>query len=130
DRLLPTVCNVGILGYSNYAEHKKEYNIWCDIIKRCYNKKHKSYKSYGGKGVAVCDRWKRFDLFLEDIKFIDGYNEEKFHNGCLQLDKDIKQQNISIEERIYSIETCSFVSQKLNMEYEDRNVSRFLAMSP
>src|SRR5690606_20715304 len=58
DRLLPTVCNVGILGYSNYAEHKKEYNIWCDIIKRCYNKKHKSYKSYGGKGVAVCDRWK------------------------------------------------------------------------
>lgn len=34
-----------------------EYRIWADIKKRCTNKKHISYKNYGGKGVLMCERW-------------------------------------------------------------------------
>ena len=45
----------------------KEYVIWADLRKRCRNKKWKDYKNYGGRGITVCDRWERFENFLEDM---------------------------------------------------------------
>lgn len=29
------------------------------ILKRCYNKNCKAYPSYGGRGITVCDEWKK-----------------------------------------------------------------------
>ena len=44
------------------------YQTWCGIKNRCYNKNEKSYKSYGGRGIEVCDRWlNSFENFLKDM---------------------------------------------------------------
>lgn len=46
----------------------KEFTIWCDMKKRCYNENADNYKYYGGKGINVCERWKHsFENFLEDM---------------------------------------------------------------
>lgn len=35
-----------------------------DIIKRCYNKKHKQYNTWGGRGIRMCDDWLNdYELF-------------------------------------------------------------------
>jgi len=34
------------------------YGIWRNMIARCYNSKHISYRYYGKKGIRVCDEWK------------------------------------------------------------------------
>lgn len=45
-----------------------EYTTWLSMNQRCTNKKDPNYKSYGGRGVTVCDRWgKSFECFLEDM---------------------------------------------------------------
>ena len=45
-----------------------EYNTWCAMRNRCYNKNHKDYKYWGAKGVIVCDRWvDSFSNFIEDM---------------------------------------------------------------
>lgn len=44
-----------------------EFRTWSGMMRRCYNKEEKSYKSYGGRGIIVCDRWHDFFLFLEDV---------------------------------------------------------------
>jgi hypothetical protein len=35
---------------------------------RCSNKKSKAYKDYGGRGITVCDEWRRsFEQFYNDM---------------------------------------------------------------
>jgi len=44
-----------------------EHNVWKGMWYRCNNPKSKPYPNYGGRGIKVCDRWRDFYLFLEDI---------------------------------------------------------------
>lgn len=44
------------------------YACWSDIKQRCYNKKCRAYKSYGGRGIKMSDAWKNsFAQFLKDM---------------------------------------------------------------
>lgn len=54
-----------------------EYNIWVGMNKRCYNKKTKIYKDYGGRGIEVCERWRHdFESFYKDM----GDRPSKYHS--------------------------------------------------
>lgn len=44
-----------------------ENNIWRDMHARCKNPNRKEYKRYGGRGIAVCERWEEFENFLRDM---------------------------------------------------------------
>lgn len=51
------------------------YKIWESMKKRCYYQKHEAYKSYGGKGVIVCEAW-RFDFqAFYDWALANGYRD-------------------------------------------------------
>jgi hypothetical protein len=42
------------------------YGVWCAMKERCYNPNNKSYSRYGGRGISVCDEWRKdFSLFAE-----------------------------------------------------------------
>lgn len=43
------------------------YGIWRNMLARCHNPKHKSFQSYGGRGIGVCQEWLRFDRFYSDF---------------------------------------------------------------
>lgn len=44
------------------------YRSWMAMKTRCYNRNRKDWPLYGGKGIAVCDRWKdNFLNFLTDM---------------------------------------------------------------
>ncbi len=44
-----------------------EYGIWMGINSRCRNRHVKAYNNYGGRGISVCERWRCFASFLEDM---------------------------------------------------------------
>lgn len=44
-----------------------EYSIWCAMMKRCSNSKIAQWKHYGGRGIKVCERWKKFENFISDM---------------------------------------------------------------
>lgn len=126
DKLSKTLCSVGIIGYANTKENYQEYKIWANMINRCYNTKDKSYKYYGEKGVTVSERWHRFDYFLNDVPLIQGYNEELFKNKELKLDKDILFENSKNKNKVYSLETCMWITDKENqiqrtLEYNNKH---------
>jgi hypothetical protein len=43
------------------------HNIWASMIQRCLNPKSQAYKWYGGRGIAVCERWRTFTNFVADM---------------------------------------------------------------
>lgn len=49
----------------------KEWKAWQQMKTRCYNKKRRNYRYYGGRGIHVCKRWlhssKGFLNFYEDV---------------------------------------------------------------
>ncbi|EDY43915.1 conserved hypothetical protein [Streptomyces sp. SPB074] len=43
------------------------YMTWGDMLNRCTNPNHSRWSSYGGRGITVCQRWRRFENFLADM---------------------------------------------------------------
>jgi hypothetical protein len=44
-----------------------EYISWRSIWARCTNPKHIGFSRYGGRGLAICDKWQTFEGFYEDM---------------------------------------------------------------
>lgn len=43
------------------------YQSWMAMRVRCAYKKHPAFHQYGGRGIAVCERWQAFENFLADM---------------------------------------------------------------
>jgi hypothetical protein len=47
--------------------YSPEYRAWQAMRQRCLNSKCESYKDYGARGIAICDRWSSFQSFYSDM---------------------------------------------------------------
>lgn len=47
--------------------HSPIYNVWTGMRARCGNPNDISYPNYGGRGIAVCERWQSFENFFADM---------------------------------------------------------------
>jgi hypothetical protein len=45
----------------------RAYNAWVHMMRRCYNPADQRFKHYGGRGIAVCERWHDPTAFVQDM---------------------------------------------------------------
>lgn len=126
--LKATVCGVGI-NDADYEVHKWEYVIvdgkkkqkivwvcpyyraWKGMLVRCYSTKYQErFPTY--IGCSVSEEWLRFSNFKR-------WMEEQDWEG-LQLDKDL----LFAGNKVYSAETCVFVTRVVNNFTIDCRASR------
>lgn len=59
-----------------------EYQVWVNMIQRCTNPKNNRYKHYGGRGITVCERWRKFENFYTDMgKRPNGLSIDRINNN-------------------------------------------------
>ena len=54
-------------GHSDNRKRSPTYTSWRGMKERCLRPKHRSFPNYGGRGVGVCEKWLKFEGFLEDM---------------------------------------------------------------
>lgn len=55
-------------GDARHGASVSEYTTWSSMRMRCHQPKSKSYPNYGGRGIVVCERWRKsYERFLEDM---------------------------------------------------------------
>lgn len=54
---------------TTHGKHKSpEYVAWAQMKQRCYNSNSSEYTNYGGRGIKVCDQWRKsFEAFYADM---------------------------------------------------------------
>ena len=113
------------------------YAIWNGMRQRCENSSIPMYRFYGARGVKVCDRWKKFENFREDMYESYQKHVEEFGENDTSLDRinsfgnyessncrwatDLEQQNNRRNNHIISINgenmTVAEASRKFNIKY-------------
>lgn len=54
-------------GHKPRTGMSRTYRIWLGMLERCLYKTSRDYAGWGGRGIKVCDRWRKFAAFLEDM---------------------------------------------------------------
>lgn len=58
-------------------EHFPEFGIWSGIVQRCTNPNNPRWSDYGGRGISVCEEWKR--SFLPFFRYV-GKRPTELHS--------------------------------------------------
>lgn len=108
-----------------------EYNIWANMIQRCTNPASQAYNDYGGRGIAVCDRWKgSFEAFYADMgprpspdHTLDRRNTDGNYEpgNCRWVTWDVQQNNRRNNVRVDhedASETLSNVARRSGVTYQ------------
>lgn len=59
-----------------------EYKSWGHMMERCFNPNCDDYPEWGGRGITVCERWRTFKNFINDMGMKPGpeYKIERIDN--------------------------------------------------
>lgn len=69
---------------------------------RCLNPNIKAYHRYGGRGISLCEKWKDFTGFMDDM--YDSYTEHYSAHG-----NDTSLDRINNDDNYYK-ENCRWVT--------------------
>lgn len=118
DKYKPIVAGVGYIGDIDGLITDKKYFMyykdWNDMMHRCYNINDNDYSHYGAVGIKVDSSWFCFNTYYNDVQKLPNHDLKLKYPSMYQLDKDYLQLNIPKSQRIYSKETCIWLSKHDN----------------
>lgn len=71
------------------AAHRPTYECWVNMKTRCYNQNYARFDRYGGRGIAVCDRWRDGESGLSGYEcFVADMGEQPPRLTIERIDND------------------------------------------
>lgn len=130
DPCQPTVYGRGIVGVGKHrtnsnGKQTKEGVLWYNMLMRCYSESYLE-KTPTYRGCEVCERWLNFQLFCEDLPKLTNYEHWCEDTFKWNLDKDCLVE----DNKIYSPETCMFLTSSFNTTISNKATRKYKAISP
>ena len=113
DPYYKSILGVACIGNAKDVMGCRFYRAWRNMLDRVYSSTRHNFNSY--KDVKIADRWHCFEYFLKDVTKLPEYDRVLFDAGLIQLDKDA----INKDAKLYSLETCSWITSKQNIDLRD-----------
>ena len=89
------------------SDNHRLYNIWKSMNNRAF---HKTSKGKWYDDVDMCQEWRDFKVFRKWAED-NGYTDE------LCIDKDILCDHLKISPKVYSPDTCLWITREVNARY-------------
>lgn len=101
----------------NYHKHDMSHTklyrcVWTGVKQRCLNSKTKDYERYGGRGITICDEWKKDFVTFYNWAMNNGYKEG------LEIDRIDNDGN-------YEPKNCRFVTPTVNIRKQSQTKLAF-----
>lgn len=90
-------------GHARRRQISPEYRSYTMMLNRCLNPSAENYEYYGGRGIAVCQRWQdSFEAFLSDM----GQRPSRNHSiDRIRADGDYEPGNCRWATKIEQCQT-------------------------
>ena len=62
--------------------YSRLYHIWIGMRNRCYKQYDNRYKSYGGRGITMCNEWLNDFMSFYNWAMTNGYDENAKRGEC------------------------------------------------
>ena len=96
------------------GKHSKEYDLWTDMLKRCFSEKYQTrYPTY--KDCNVSDNFLHYSFFYDWCHNQIGFGKVDKEGRYWCLDKDL----LFVDNKTYSETTCVFVPQEINLFFNE-----------
>lgn len=100
-----------------YKKHNKShtrlYKVWEGMKARCYNKNYPSFRSYGKRGIIMCEEWKNnFEIFY--FWAINNGYEKTAKKGRCSIDR------INVDGN-YEPTNCRWIDNNLQQRNRTNN---------
>ena len=105
-----------IVGEKHEDKIDRLYNVWKSMHERCYDQNHKSYKTYGGIGVRICNEWLNSYNAFQSWAMENGYQPDAPW-GVTTIDRIDPYGN-------YEPNNCRFVSNTIQQQNKRKRVIR------
>ena len=108
-------------------EDYRFFRIWGDMNYRCNTPTCHAYKNYGARGIRVCEKWRKYQGFKEDmwetyLEHVNKYGERQTTldridtngNYCLGNCKwsTYKEQRLNTRDKLY------YIGERLSDNYK------------
>lgn len=80
--------------YKHGMTGTRVHNEWRHMLDRCGNQHAAAYYRYGGRGIKVCDRWKDFRSFYEDVSVLPNFDNLECTLDRIDNDGDYTPDNV------------------------------------